>query len=237
MRTEIPVPAAVSTPDETTAPASSTTSSWPLAILWLLIAVAGFGSFLVLMGLVWSHTTIPFDQPLLDLARGWNAWSGLWDALSLAAYLPLLAVTVGLVLWLWWKHRRREAVLTVVVLVIVTACSEAVKQLVARPRPPDTTTVVPGVVYSFPSGHVLEVAAIFGIIAVLMWRGSLPRCAKLVVTVLLSTLVVLVAVGRVSLDAHYPSDVLAGFVAAVGVVALFVLLTWPRDDGSNRGHA
>lgn len=237
MNPDLPAGRALSTPDAVAAPASRTATSWPLVVFWLLIAIAGFAGFLVLMGLVWSRTTIPFDQPLLDLARGWNAWSGLWNALSVAAYLPLLAVTVGLVLWLWWKHRRREAVLTVVVLVIVTACSEAVKQLVARPRPPDTTTVVPGVVYSFPSGHVLEVAAIFGIIAVLMWRGTLPGWIKSFVTVVLSSLVVLVAVGRVSLDAHYPSDVLAGFLAAVGVVALFVLLTWPRDEGSKTGHA
>ena len=208
-----------------------------MAAFWLLVAVAGFAGFLVLMGLVWSRTAIPFDEPVLDLARGWNAWSDLWNVLSFAAYLPLLALTVGFVLWLWWKHRRREAILVVVVLVIVTACSEAVKQLVARPRPPDTSTVVPGVVYSFPSGHELEVAAIFGIIAVVMWRGSLPRWLKLVATLVMSSLVVLVGVGRMSLDAHYPSDVLAGFLAAVGVVALFVLLTWPRADGAKAGDA
>lgn len=230
-------PAAVSTQPQTPAPASRAGTSWPLVAFWLLLAIAGFGGFVVLMDLVWSRTTIAFDQPLLDLARGWNAWSNLWNVLSFAAYLPLLAVTAGFVLWLWWKHRRREAVLVVVVLVIVTACSELVKQLVARPRPPDTTTVVPGVVYSFPSGHELEVAAIFGIIAVVMWRGSLPRWVKLIATLVMASLVVLVGVGRVSLDAHYPSDVLAGFLAAVGVVALFVLLTWPRDEGSKPGHA
>ena len=233
----MPAQTAVSAPAEPATPVSRAASSWPLVVFWLLVAIAGIGGFIALTALVWSHTPFPFDQPLLDLARGWNGLSPLWTALSVAAYLPLLAVTVAFVLWLWWRHQRREAVLAVAILVIVTACSEAVKELVARPRPPASTEVVPGVVYSFPSGHVLEVTAIFGFIAVLLWRSSLPRWLKLIVTFVLAALVVLVAIARVSLNAHYPSDVLAGFVGAVGVVAVFVLLTWPRDHPSKPGHA
>ena len=235
MSTDTRTRAAVSTPADADARAARRARPWPLVAFWLLLAIAGIGGFVALTALVWSRTTIPFDQPLLDLARGWNAWSPLWNLLSLAAYLPLLAVTIAFVLWLWWRHQRREAVLAVVILVIVTACSEGVKELVARPRPPASTTVVPGVVYSFPSGHVLEVTAIFGFIAVLMWRGRLPAWLKLIVTAVLTSLVALVAIARVSLDAHYPSDVLAGFVAAVGVVAVFTLLTWPKAQGSQAG--
>lgn len=236
MNADSPARAAASTQAEGDARAAPHARSWPLVAFWLLVAMAGLGGFIALTALVWSHTVFPFDQPLLDLARGWNGLSPLWNALSVAAYLPLLAVTVAFVLWLWWRHQRREAGLAVVILVIVTACSEAVKELVARPRPPASTEVVPGVVYSYPSGHVLEVAAIFGFIAVLLWRGALPRWLKLIVTFVLSALVVLVAIARVSLNAHYPSDVLAGFVGAVGVVAVFVLLTWPRDRPSGAGH-
>ena len=37
---------------------------------------------------------------------------------------------------------------------------------------------------------------------------------------------VALAVARVAIDAHYPSDVLAGFLAGIGVLGLFAVLTW-----------
>ena len=67
---------------------------------------------------------------------------------------------------------------SILVLVAVTAGSELVKQLVAAPGP-RVRCLVPGVVYSYPSGHVLEALTIFGIIAILLWRtGRYPLLAR-----------------------------------------------------------
>ncbi len=113
----------------------------------------------------------------------------------------------------------------VVVLVAITAGSEVVKQLVARPRPPGSDTVVPGVIYSYPSGHVLEATAIFGIIAVLLWRSRIQRWAAVLFAIAAVVFVALVAIARVGIDAHYPSDVLAGLAAGIAAVAVFALST------------
>ena len=113
----------------------------------------------------------------------------------------------------------------ILVLAAVTAGSEAVKQAVARPRPPGFDNTYLGVVYSFPSGHVLEAVTIYGIIAVLVWRSSLPRIVRIVVPIVFAVIVVLVAVARVAVGEHYPSDVLAGLLGGIGFVALFALLT------------
>jgi membrane-associated phospholipid phosphatase len=43
--------------------------------------------------------------------------------------------------------------------------------------------------------------------------------------------VVAVMVARVSINAHYPSDVLGGFLAGIGVIALFALLSRPKPSG------
>lgn len=195
--------------------------------LWacLALAVLGLGGFAVLTWAVVSRIAIPFDQSTLDLARSWSAFSGVWELLSNAANIPMIFVGVGLVLWLFWKGARREAVLVIVTLALVTGGSEAVKQLVHRPRPPGGDTVVPGVIYSFPSGHVLEAVTILGIVAVLVWRSSQPLLVRVVVAVAIAVFVALVAVARVAINAHYPSDVLAGFLAGIGVLAIFILLT------------
>ena len=144
-----------------------------------------------------------------------------WQGLSESANYPLIVIGVGLVLVLLLRRRRTEALLVFVALAAVTAGSEAVKELVARPRPPGFDSSVIGVVYSYPSGHVLEASVIYGIISVLLWRSTLPKAVRVAVPLVLGATVVLVAIARVAAGAHYPSDVLAGLIGGIGVVALF----------------
>jgi undecaprenyl-diphosphatase len=192
---------------------------------WQLLAVLGLGGFAIITMLMAQHVTIPFDQPLLDAGRGLGQWMVAWRDLSASANLPLIAIGIGIVAWLLWTRQRAEAALVIAVLIAVTAGSEAVKQLVARPRPPGFDNNELGVVYSYPSGHVLEAVTIYGIIAVLLWRSHLPRVVRIVVPIAFAVLVGFVAVARVAVGAHYPSDVLAGLVGGIGVVALFAWLT------------
>jgi len=199
---------------------------------WLLIAAVGLGGFAVLTWLLAAHLQPAFDRPLLETARGWVALAGAWDLLSNAANIPLIVLGVGTVLWLFLRGRRREALLVILVLAAATVGSEAVKELIARPRPPGSDTVVPGVVYSYPSGHVLESVTVLGIIAVLVWRGHMPAVVRAGFAVAVGVFVALVALARVAINAHYPSDVLAGFLAGVGVLAVFALLSRPRGEAA-----
>ncbi|HEX6945130.1 MAG TPA: phosphatase PAP2 family protein [Casimicrobiaceae bacterium] len=194
-------------------------------IAWTLAAVVGLGGFALLTALLAMHVTVPFDQPLMDLARPYLAYKDVWNAISQAANFPLVAIGLGIVAWLAWRRRRREALLVFLVLASATAGSEAVKQLTHRERPPGSDTVVPGVVYSYPSGHTLEVLTIFGIITLLVWRSDAPRAVKVAVLAFTVLFVAAVCVARVAINAHYPSDVLGGLLGGIGVLALFALVS------------
>jgi undecaprenyl-diphosphatase len=197
------------------------------------VSIAALGVFAVLTGLVASGVTLPFDQPLLDLTRGWTGLTGLWTTLSDLANIPLIFVGVGILLWLAFTRRVREALVVAGVLAAATIGSEIVKELVARPRPIDTD-VLAGVVYSYPSGHVLEAITIYGIISLKVLAGSARGWVKAVEVIAALTFVVLVGVARVALGAHYPSDVLGGSLAAIGVLAAYAWLTdWGRGFGSH----
>jgi len=202
-----------------------------------IIALLGLGGFAVLTWLIVQKANLPFDLQLLDAAKGLSQYMPEWRGLSDSANLPLIAVGAAIVIWLLWTRQRSEALLVIVILALVTAGSEAVKQLVARPRPPGVENTYLGVVYSYPSGHVLEAVTIYGIIAVLVWRSSLPRIIRVAVPVLFIAIVGLVAVARVAVGEHYPSDVLAGLLAGIGFVALFSWLTdmlAARRDAASR---
>lgn len=195
---------------------------------WALIAVAGIGGFIVLTVLLAMHQSIPFDAPLMAAAKPYAGDGYLWNVISETANFPLVAIGLGIVVMLFLAHRRRDAILVLFVLAAATAGSEGVKQLVHRPRPPGGDTVVPGVVYSYPSGHTLEALTIFGILTIITWRSDVDRRIKVALLVFTTLFVAAVAVARVSINAHYPSDVLGGFLAGLGVLALFALLSRPK---------
>jgi undecaprenyl-diphosphatase len=205
------------------------------SVAWLLLACLSFAGFIALALVVAQRIAIPLDQALLDLARSWGQWDTLWRVLSDSANIPLIVIGIGIVLWLLWGGRRREAILVIILLAAATAGSEVVKQLVGRPRPLGTDPSIPGVIYSFPSGHTLEAATIYGIIGVLIWRGRLPVSARMLIASALTVLVILVGIARVALAQHYPSDVLAGLLAGVGDLSIFAGLSTRRPADRSGG--
>ena len=185
-----------------------------LALVLLTIAVAG-------------RFVMPFDPPILAFARTLDGWPDLWRGLSDSANIPLVVIGLGMVVWLVATHRRREALVVLIMLAAVTLGSEGIKDLVARPRPSGTDPGVPGVVYSYPSGHTLEALTILGIITIRGWRSSRPLVLRVAFTVLVIIWVVLVGLARMALDAHYPSDVLGGALGGTLALSLYVWLTRP----------
>ena len=87
------------------------------------------------------------------------------------------------------------------------------KALTDRPRPLIRPLVDPGG-SSFPSGHATIAAVIFSALAILIARGLSTR-GKVAVWTATGALIALVAVTRVYLGVHWPSDVVVG--AATGV--------------------
>jgi membrane-associated phospholipid phosphatase len=192
---------------------------------WLLAAAIGLLGFVVLTGLMLARVGLWFDQPLLQAAEGIRGDGSLWRAISESANIPLIVIGVAMVLVLLVRRRFRHAILVAVVLLAVTAGSEGVKQLVARPRPEGTDPNIPGVVYSYPSGHVLEALVIFGVIAIEIARRGIPTAVAVLVFAIVAVDATLVGVARVALAAHYPSDALGGGLAGVGVLGLYGWMT------------
>jgi undecaprenyl-diphosphatase len=203
----------------------SDTGQWAAA--WLLIAVAALVGFVLLTVAVASHVVFPFDQSMLAFARTFDGTPVIWQAVSETANIPLIVVGFGLIAWLFYKKRHREALLVFLMLAAVTAGSEGVKQLVGRPRPSGNGDGIPGVVYSYPSGHVLEVLTILGIVAVRTWRSARPLLLRLALPILVVVEALLVGFARMALNAHYPTDVLAGLLGGAAALGLYLWFTRP----------
>lgn len=144
-------------------------------------------------------------KPWLDVAFLRLTWLG-----SLLVLLPA-ALAGGVLLWRQGLHR--EAHFLVAALAGAALVAHLAKHLAQRPRPdmfPALTSVASPL--SYPSAHAAQIAAL----AVASWL-ILPRLAPRRwpwAAPALVSVVLLVGFSRLYLQVHFPSDVLAGYLAA-----------------------
>ena len=68
---------------------------------------------------------------------------------------------------------------------------------------------------------------ILGFVAIRLWRSAIAPALRLAWAILVVVEVVLVAIARMALGAHYPTDVLAGVLGAIGALGVYAWLTRP----------
>jgi undecaprenyl-diphosphatase len=158
-------------------------------------------------------------SPLTALAHG-ASWVGRGAVLVPCA----VAIALGALL-----RRRPAPGLAPIVGVLGAIIIQTVdKALVARPRPPvHELEHVSGT--SFPSGHATDATAFFLALAIVLIAGSPPRWARIVTALAALVIIAAVAMSRVYLGVHYPTDVVAGILlgAAWGMVSAVVLRAAP----------
>lgn len=135
--------------------------------------------------------------------------------------LPLTVLAVGLLACCRQWHGAVALALSVGVTQAVVAL---VKDAVARPRPLANEAIADAGGSSFPSGHSATTAALFGVLALVALRSTHGWVR---VAIACASIAVIAGVGvtRVLLGAHYPTDVMAGWLTG-GTIALlsFALL-------------
>ncbi|GAB6196991.1 phosphatase PAP2 family protein [Lysobacter xanthus] len=155
-----------------------------------------------------------FDVPLLE---GLHAMAGpgldrLFLALSAVGYSGgVVPADIVLVAALAWRRHPRSATFAAVALGGSALLNVAAKHVFGRARPALWLSIAPESTYSFPSGHAMGSATLACVLACLAWRTQW----RVPVIVLGALFVVGVGASRVYLGVHYPSDVLAGWSAAV----------------------
>ncbi|MBC3458241.1 bifunctional DedA family/phosphatase PAP2 family protein [Pseudomonas mosselii] len=123
-------------------------------------------------------------------------------------------------------RQSRHALFAGATLIGTAAANGTLKWLFARARP--EVLVDPLTSYSMPSGHSSASFAFFLVLAVLAGRGQPPRMR--LTWVMLGCLPALaIALSRVYLGAHWPTDILAGALLACCVCAASLTLVQHRQ--------
>jgi undecaprenyl-diphosphatase len=155
-------------------------------------------------------------------------------AISLLGYSILivaLVIAVAAFLALGW---RRAAGWLAITMAGALAMDVALKFAFRRPRPQVFFGVEPHS-YSFPSGHALCSFCFYGVLAGLIAARTRSPALRVAVGSIAATLVAAIGLSRIYLGMHYPSDVIAGYLAAaVWVSGLLVLDRWRKVQRRDR---
>ena len=124
--------------------------------------------------------------------------------------MPLLAVAVlGFYLAGW----RLSAILVLVSTVGGSLLTAVLKAVFERSRPEVFESGYKAAFYSFPSGHATVAVGFYGALTLIL-AYRLRGYARWIVVAFGVLLVLLIGFSRLYLGVHYPTDVLAGFLAA-----------------------
>ena len=169
--------------------------------------------------LEWIHS---HATPERDRMAAWITDLGTW--------LGVVPITVFLVVSLLLRRKSAQALFVLLSMVGEWVLNYAAKAFYGRERPALWNSATRTMWFGFPSGHAMASMALATVVTFLTWRTRYrwPALA-------LSVLFVLVVSGsRLYLGVHYPSDVLAAWLASLAWVVGLRLVLLPRAHRSPR---
>jgi membrane-associated phospholipid phosphatase len=153
------------------------------------------------------------DSAMLDPLHAYGVkhpgWLRFWDVLcTVLGPEAFRLVGVGVAVVVALRRNARAVLFVLTTIELSGVVSQVAKNLAGRPRP--AGALAGSVSSAFPSGHA--VGAMTGVLALLtITAGMFTRRGRIAAIAIGAVAVIAVGLGRVVLNVHYPSDVVAGW--------------------------
>jgi membrane-associated phospholipid phosphatase len=186
------------------------------ALLWIGYALRW--NWLLTMDTVWLDTMHRYGIAHSGWVTAWNVFCTLLGP-TVFRLLALIVIIFSLV-----RRNLRVAFFLLISVELSGLIIEIAKYAANRPRPATALVAAPSA--SFPSGHALGVMV--GVLALLTIALPVMRRPLRAWLVALGALTVIaIGIGRVVLNVHYPSDVLAGWALGYAYFVACLLMIPP----------
>ncbi len=187
-----------------------------------IIILSLAASVLALIFFAWlADQVLEGDTRHFDLyVRLWihgHASRGLTTAMEVitrfGSALFLFVASVLLILRFLLVRWKRAAVWLAITMLGAVVLDTTLKLVFHRPRPAPFFGPEPHS-YSFPSGHALASLCFYGVLAGLLTARIRQPVVRVVLWIVAALFVGIIGLSRIYLGVHYPTDVIAGYMAA-----------------------
>jgi undecaprenyl-diphosphatase len=187
-----------------------------------LVAVLGTYGFATFAGRVTSGRTQTFDDAVLRwiAAHRSPVLESLMLEITFLGTGTVVMMIVGVSgMFLWLTKHRFSALLLLIATVGSIVLNNLLKLGFGRPRPKVFEWGTDVMSWSFPSGHAMSAAVVYGTVAYLAARLQARHLHRVATLMGAAILIVLIGFSRLYLGVHYPTDVIAGVIIGLAWAA------------------
>ncbi|TXH60676.1 MAG: phosphatase PAP2 family protein [Bacteroidia bacterium] len=109
-------------------------------------------------------------------------------------------------------YRKKDALIYLCILFSAVLVNGYLKYFFQRPRP-TLDALIHENSYSFPSGHAMNGFMFYSLLAYFIYRETENLKLTFIITLICGFIILMIGISRVYLGVHYPSDVIAGYLA------------------------
>ncbi|MBM4764601.1 phosphatase PAP2 family protein [Bacillus sp. B15-48] len=202
----------------------------PLVTIWgmtgLVVSSACLYIFILLSSELIETKSFLFDQKVIDTVRMYASPAMDRFMLFITETGTILMFGLLLMISMIWLYVKRKDVWGMLFNFLAVAGGGLLnlwlKNYFERERP-NVNRIAEADGFSFPSGHSMGSITYYGFLGYLVIRSKYKPLTKLGWGILFGFMILLIGISRIYLGVHYPSDVLAGYMA--GIVWLILCIS------------
>ncbi|SNT56232.1 undecaprenyl-diphosphatase [Bacillus sp. OK838] len=207
-----------------------------IAFIVSVLSLIGF-SFIAFT--ISANEYLKFDEVVIALVQGLESplltsIMKFFTYIGSTSALIILSLFILFFLYKVLKHRL-ELILFSAVIIGSPLLNLMVKLFFRRARP-DLHRLIEIGGYSFPSGHAMNAFSLYSILTFLLWRHITAKWARVLLILFSMSMILSIGISRIYLGVHYPSDIIAGYLAGGFWIAISIwFFQRYQDRRKNKG--
>ncbi len=183
-------------------------------VFGIALSVLSFYIFMKIRSEIFEKELTQFDTTVsfffYALRRPWLTYIMLIISFMGDYFVVIASIITALLLF--FKNHKRGAFLFFSIVIMSVIIDSLLKNLIQRPRPTFSPLIIEHS-YSFPSGHSMNSFVFYSLLAYMVYHYTKNITLTFFAFLIADVIILLIGISRIYLGVHYPTDVIAGFVA------------------------
>lgn len=156
------------------------------------------------------------EMPWLTPTMKVFTWIGSWYIVA--------PITIIAFLLLYYVYQYRQQAFLVVAVVVGTVLLNALLKVYFKRERPEIHRILDATGFSFPSGHTMMAFSLYTILAYVVWRNVKTNLNRVLLVLFTVFMIFNIAVSRIYLGVHYPSDIVGGLAASALWTGVMIMI-------------